>query len=136
MNLNTTGEALRDHGCDLADSASKRAALELRKAILVIAVSGQLFTADDLPNPDDTAMRSNRFGSSFLALSRSGLITFTGQCQRSNRAHRHAGINRVWKVADVAKCQSEIKRLEAELALLEPLTTQGNLFDPPVGGVK
>jgi hypothetical protein len=126
MLSNQSGEALRNAGTALADSQSKAKSIIMRLAILDLAIKGEPFTADDLP--DDDKQRSNRTGSSFLALSRKGLIVFTGQCGRSVRPCRHAGFSRIWQAPDVSRCHAEAIRLLGELQLLEPVPKQGGLF--------
>lgn len=120
------GEARRNTGAARADSHSKAKSMATRLAILDVAGRGQPFTADDLP--DDDEQRSNRTGSAFLSLSKKGLIVFTGQCGRSTRTYRHAGLNRVWQAPDVSRCHAEAAKLRDELSKLAPPAVQGNLL--------
>lgn len=121
------GEALRDHGCHLADAVSKRKSLQLRIDILTVAIFGKPFSADDLPG-SDLELRSNGTGAGFLALSKKGLIVFTGQCLRSTRPNRHAGMSRLWRATELESCRELLARLQQELSLIDPAPTQGELF--------
>lgn len=121
------GEQRRDEGAARADNSNKLQSLVLRLSILEIASMGEPFTADDIPGDEDE-QRNNRTGSAFLNLSKAGFIVFSGQCRRSTRLYRHAGLLRVWQTPDVAKCRNEAAKIKAELAKLEPPAQQGDLF--------
>lgn len=125
-----TGEARRNEGCQRADAGRKANSLTLRLLILHLASSGREFTADDLPDYGDE-QRANSIGAGFLALSKKGLIVFNGQCRRSTRPYRHAGLNRVWTAPDVSRCLAEAAKVRAELAKLNPVPKQGMLFPDP-----
>lgn len=124
----SNGEAKRNEGCQRADAGRKAKSLTLQLMILQLASTGNEFTADSLPDYGEEH-RTNNTGSAFLALSQKGLIAFTGQCGRSTRPNRHAGLNRIWRATDVSSCHAEAARLKDELAKLQPAPKQGTLFE-------
>ncbi len=130
MSSTSTGEHLRDAGCQLAESSNKSKSLALRIAILELALEGNPFTADELPGDDDV-LRDNKTGAAFLALSKQRLIAFTGQCYRSKRPFRHAGLMREWLVTSAIRAQQELALLRMELTA--QVDSELPLF-PPGGG--
>jgi hypothetical protein len=128
---NEVGEQLRDGGTIRAARTRPVETLTLQLAALEAAVSGQDFTVDDLTPTDQlTSPFQNRGpfrGAAMIGLAKRRLITQTGERRRSERAHRHAGRNPVWRAAappdvlqaaidDIAKTLRALTPAQAEAA--------------------
>ena len=100
---NVVGEQLRDGGTIRAARKRPVETLTLQLAALEAALTGESFTVDDLTPADQLAKpfvnRGPHRGAAMLGLAKRSLITQTGERRRSERAHRHAGTNPVWRAA-------------------------------------
>ena len=99
------GQRLAVEGADLAHAASDAGFKAHAEAtILEVGRMYPTFTADDvvrwchvrgLPLPEN----GSAWGSVFRRLSTSKRIAFTGELRPSERASRHADLQRVWRLA-------------------------------------
>ena len=99
------GQRLAIEGADLAHKASDAGFKAHAEAtILEVGRMHPTFTADDvvrwcqvrdLPLPEN----GSAWGSVFRRLSNSKRIAFTGELRPSERASRHADLQRVWRLA-------------------------------------
>ena len=99
------GQRLAVEGADMAHAASDAAfKAHAESTILEVGRMHPTFTADDvvrwcqvrgLPLPEN----GSAWGSVFRRLSTSKRIAFTGELRPSERASRHADLQRVWRLA-------------------------------------
>jgi len=96
-----TGEQRRDEGVARIAAARKAHVIRLCRTMLLILLRQQEATADDLRAEYvlPAGVHPNIVGAAFQKLKRAGLIRMTGM-EISQRAARHAGINRVWTLTD------------------------------------
>lgn len=96
-----SGQQLRDQGTAQIEAARKAHVLRACRTLLLIMLRQDQATADDLRAefsiPDGVS--PNIVGAAFQKLKKTGLIQVVG-IQTSQRAARHAGLNRVWTLTD------------------------------------
>jgi hypothetical protein len=96
------GERLKEQGMERA-SGAERVQPWKEKADNAFGFYdvGKEFSADSITMfigpPDSGANRCNVVGAWISGLSKTGRIRFTGQFRKSNRASRHAGLQRIWR---------------------------------------
>lgn len=99
--LPPSGEQLRDQGTAQVEAARKAHVLRACRTLILILLRQDQATADDLRAefviPDGVS--PNIVGAAFQKLKKTGLIQVIG-IQTSQRAARHAGLNRVWSLTN------------------------------------
>lgn len=116
QNRNGEGERRRNTGTRRAAANRPAVTLALQLRALDLARSGATFTIDDISDPSELTGafpdRGPFRGAAILGLASKKLISKTGELRKSQRDHRHAGTNPVWR----AIAPSEV--LDAEAAAI------------------
>ena len=98
---NGEGERKREAGTRRAAANRPAITLTLQLRALELARSGTAFTIDDISDADELTgafpKRGPHRGAAILGLVAKKLIAQTGERRKSQRPHRHAGHNPVWR---------------------------------------